>query len=82
MNGVRIMEDKAILKEAMRERNERQTALAGKIGIKQSSLSTALRRDRMSMDVFAEILDAMEYDVVVVDRRTGEPMWQVGTDDI
>ena len=66
-----------ILRASMKERGITQVELADKLGILQSSLSGNINRRRMSLEVFREILDAMEYDVAVVDRRTGEIMWKV-----
>ena len=70
-------EDKSILREAMRERNMKQTALAEILGMRQASLSGNMNRDRMGLDVFVKILNAMDYDVVVMDRNTGKDLWKV-----
>ena len=69
--------DKMILKRAQKEREITQTELAEKMGTTQSALSGNMRRDRMSMDVFRDVLDALDYEIVIVDRKTGEPKWRV-----
>lgn len=70
-------EDKSILREAMRERNMKQAELADRLGIRQPSLSGNMNRSRIGLDVFVKILQAMDYDVVVVDRKSGEEKWKV-----
>lgn len=69
--------DRDILKEARSLRGLTQTVLADQLGMKQNALSAYLLRSRMSVDGFTKILDALEYDVVVIDRRSGETMWKV-----
>lgn len=66
-----------IMKLAQKTRCVTQAELANKIGIRQSSMSGNLNRSRMSLDTFEKVLDALEYDIVVVDRNTGEPMWKL-----
>lgn len=77
LNGIEYEEDKYILRQARSERKIRQIDLADKLGIKQNSLSTAMGRQRMSLSVFRKILDALDYDVVIVDRKSGEAKWKV-----
>lgn len=74
---VPVMEEGAILKASIKERGITQIELADRIGIRQSTLSDNINRRRMSLKVFGEVLNAMEYDVAVVDRSTGEIMWKV-----
>jgi len=76
-NETKGMDNKEILRAAMRERNMTQMKLADHLGMLQSSVSGNLNRPRMGLDVFIKILDAMDYDVVVVDRASREVMWQV-----
>ena len=66
-----------VLRAAMKERGLTQTVLAGRIGTAQNSLSNSINRSRMSVMVLKELLDAMEYDLVVVDRTTGEEKWKI-----
>lgn len=70
-------EDVKILKAAMKNRSMKQLDLAEKMGVFQSTISTNLRRDRIGLDVFVKMLNTMDYDVIVVDRRTGEGIWKV-----
>lgn len=77
MRDVQVMDEGSIIKAAMKERRLIQIDLADKLGIKQSSLSGNINRRRISMEVFSTILNAMDYDVAVVDRETGEVMWKV-----
>ena len=74
---VPVMEEGAILKASIKERGITQVELADRIGIRQSTLSDNINRRRMSLKVFGEVLNAMEYDIAVVDRSTGEIMWKV-----
>lgn len=63
---------KEIIKSAMAHRGFTQNAVAKKAGWKnQSSLGTAINRENPSVDTMFRILDALEYDVVVVDRNSG-----------
>mgnify|MGYP002524305154 CR=1 FL=1 len=71
------MEDKKVLKEALKSRGMTQTALAKELGMLVSGLSMNMSRDNMGLDNFRKILNALDYDVVVVDRRTGEKVWTV-----
>ena len=77
MMDVPVMEEGDILKASIKERGITQVDLADRLGIRQSSLSGNINRRRMSLEVFGEILNAMDYDVAVVDRETGEIMWKV-----
>ena len=72
----RLIEN-SVVKAALKEREMTQMALAERMGISQTSLSNSINRVRMSVQVLKEVLDAMEFDVVVVDRRTGEEKWTI-----
>lgn len=72
-----VMEEGEILKTSVKERKITQVELADRLGIRQSSLSGNINRRRMSLEVFSTILNAMGYDVAVVDRETGEVKWKV-----
>ena len=74
---VPAMDSGAILKSAMKERSIVQVDLADKLGVLQSAVSGNINRKRMSLDVFSTMLDAMDFDVAVVDRESGEVMWRV-----
>lgn len=66
-----------VIRAAMKDRGITQTILAKEIGTAQNSLSNSINRARMSVQVLKDLLDAMEYDLVVVDRRTGEAKWKI-----
>lgn len=74
---ISVMDEGSILKSAMKERGMMQVDLADKLGVLQSSISGNINRKRMGLEVFSTMLNAMEYDVAVVDRATGEVMWKV-----
>ena len=69
--------DKEILKLAQRKRQITQAKLAETLGIKQNAMSGNMNRARMSLGMFSKILDTLGYDVVVIDRESGEPEWQL-----
>lgn len=69
--------DRDIIKVARKARGTTQDVIAGKLGIKQNALSQGVNRSRMSLLMFSRVLNALDYDIVVVDRNTGEPMWQL-----
>lgn len=79
MEGVRIKTetDRMILKKAQKQRNTTQTVLAHQIGVSQNALSQSMNRPRISLGMFAKILDALDYDVMIVNRETGEAEWQL-----
>lgn len=66
-----------IFRLAMNERNVKQVELADRLGVMQSSISGNLNRRRIGLEVFNTMLDALDYDVAVVDRTTGEIRWIV-----
>lgn len=79
MNDIRtpIREDRDILKLAQKDRKVTQGTIADALGMKRNSLCQNMSRPRMSLGMFSKILDALDYDVVVVDRSTGEQKWQL-----
>lgn len=66
-----------VIRAAMKDRGITQTVLAKMIGTAQNSLSNSINRSRMSVQVLKDLLDAMEYDLIVTDRRTGEEKWKI-----
>ena len=72
-----IRVDKDILKLAQKSRHVTQDVIANALRMKRNSLCQNMSRPRMSLGMFAKILDALDYDVVVVNRETGEAEWQV-----
>ena len=71
------MQESEVIREAMKARGMRQKNLALMLGVTQSALSNSICRMRMSVSVLKEVLDGMDYDLVVVDRRNGEAVWKV-----
>lgn len=68
---------KKIIKAAMAHRGYNQSAVATKAGWKnQSSLGTAINRESPSVETMFRILDALEYDIIIVDRNSGTK-WQL-----
>ena len=78
-----IIEDdeKWILKRAIKARGETQVGLAKKMGLKQAGLNSNINRSRMSVSNFKRCLDALGYDIVIVDRADGEAKWRLSGDD-
>ena len=74
---VLVLNEGDAIRSAMKERGMKQIELAEKMGMLQSGLSNSINRKHISVDVFKTILDAMDYDVAVVDRQTGEVKWRV-----
>lgn len=77
MKGVFDESVGTILRNAIKSRNMTQTKLAAKLGILQTSLSGRLNRQNISLDTFVDILDALDYDVIIVDRESSEEIWRV-----
>ena len=73
--------DRDIMKVAFKSRSVIQDVVAEKLGIKRNALSQGINRSRMSLSMFSRVLNALDYDVVVVDRSTGEPMWKLYVED-
>lgn len=75
------MNEKEIMRVTRVERKVTQTVLAGRLGMSQNALSANMLRKRTSLGMFVNILGAMDYDVCVIDRETGEIKWKVEVDD-
>lgn len=78
------MNEKNIIKEAMKSRGYNQSQLAGAAGLKrQSNVSELLRGKSMRVDSFVKLLDAMGFDVVVKDRNGAnrQNTWKVGENE-
>ena len=74
---VKSAKSNEILRMAKDSKGFRQTELAEKLGMAQASLSGNMNRSRIGLDVFAKLLDAMGYDVTIVDRESGKELWKV-----
>lgn len=79
MEGKRIpvRTDREILKQAQKSRHVTQDVIAEKMDIKRASLCQSMNRSRMSLGMFAKILDVLGYDVIVADQETGEIAWKL-----
>lgn len=74
---MKTINEREIIKIAMKERGVTQAKLAEMVGTTQNNLSACINRVRMSVDVFKEAMDMLEYDIIIVDRRTGENAMKV-----
>lgn len=73
--------EREIMKKAQRKRAVTQETLAQRIGIKRNALNQNMNRSRMSLNTFVDVLNAMDYDIVIVDRETGEAEWKIDVPD-
>lgn len=74
---VQVLSEQAIMKRAQKKREVTQDVIARRLGIKRNSLCQNINRKRMSLNVFASYLKALDYNIVIVDNETGEPMWKL-----
>lgn len=74
---VSIMTDNLILHTAQKSRRCTQKQIADMLGVHISSINRSMNRPRMSLEMFSKILDALDYDVVIADRETGNVMWKL-----
>jgi transcriptional regulator with XRE-family HTH domain len=81
MNEVVVLRDRDVLRAAMKERGMTQLSVAQKLGMLPNALSQNMNRNHISMDKFKAILDAMDYDVYIVDRNNKEAKWCVDVED-
>lgn len=77
-----ILPERSIMKHAQKKREVTQDVIAERMGIKRNSLCQNMNRKRMSLDTFVKVLDSLDYDIVVTDRETGEPMWQLYVEQV
>lgn len=78
------MNEKDVVREAMKSCNWTQAVLAEKAGYSaQSSLSSRLNGKSMRVDTFVKLLSAMGYEVVVqsTSRNTNKNKWVVSNDE-
>ena len=65
------MDAKSVITEIMKTKGLNQTQLAALVGMRnQSNVSEALKRD-MKISVFAKLIGALGYEVVVRKKSTG-----------
>lgn len=74
---VSLMKDNLILHTAQKSRRCTQKQIADMLGVHISSINRSMNRPRMSLEMFSKILDALDYDVVIADRETGNVMWKL-----
>lgn len=74
------MDGNNILKTAKDERGLTLMQLADRMGLKQSAVSGQINRGRVSLDAFENLLRVMDYDVVIVDRKSGEAKWRLDSE--
>ena len=74
---VSLMTDSLILHTAQKSRRCTQKQIADMLGVHISSINRSMNRPRMSLEMFSKILDALDYDVVIADRETGNVMWKL-----
>ena len=72
-----IMRENDILSAARSCKGMTQAAIGKKLNMLQNAVSMNMSRKRISLEMFARLLDAMGYDVVVVDRDDGSAKWKV-----
>lgn len=78
------MNEKDVIREAMKSCNWTQAVLAKKAGYSaQSSLSSRLNGKSMRVDTFVKLLSAMGYEVVVqsTSRNTNKNKWVVSSEE-
>ena len=79
------MNEKDVIREAMKSCKWTQAVLAEKAGYSaQSSLSSRLNGKSMRVDTFVKLLSAMGYEVVVqsTSRNTNKNKWVVSNDKL
>jgi nitrogen regulatory protein PII len=84
LEGADIMNEKEIIKDAMKERGYNQKMLAEVAGLKrQTNVSEMLRGQSMQVKNFVKLLNAMQYDVVIKDRNSAnKKTWVIDYNDL
>lgn len=77
MENVQAERSSSIMRKAMKRRGLTQRELADTMGTTQTAVSGNMTRYKIGLDTFSRIMAAMEYDVVVIDRKTGQAEWKV-----
>ena len=67
-----MVDGKAIIRSIMAKKNVKISQLAEMLGDNRQTLANTLQYNKMSLNKFADIADALGCDVVVIDRETGE----------
>ena len=77
------MNEKEVIREAMKARGLNQAMLADAAGLKrQSNVSELLRGNSIRVDNMIKLLDAMGFDLIVKDRNSSNKgnVWKVETE--
>lgn len=77
------MNEKEVIREAMKARGLNQAMLADAAGLKrQSNVSELLRGNSIRVDNMVKLLDAMGFDLIVKDRNSSNKgnVWKVETE--
>lgn len=67
-----------LIKSALKEKGMTQKELAIMLGIDHQTLRNRLYRGSFSVDSAADILNKLEYDIAIIDRKTGEVIHEKG----
>lgn len=70
---------KKAMKEALKGSGLKQTELAEKLGVNQSSVSSNMNRSKVGIDVFLEMTEAMGYTTYLGLKENGKfvPVWEL-----
>ena len=72
-----VKPEKDLLKLAQKSRQVTQEIVANRLNVKRNALNQNMNRTRMSLDTFAKVLAALDYDIVIMDQDTGEVCWKL-----
>lgn len=67
-----MVDGKATIRSIMAKKNVKIGQLAETLGDNRQTLANTIQYNKMTLNKFASIVDALECDIVVVDRTTGE----------
>lgn len=67
-----MVDGKAIIRSVMAKKNIKISTLAEMLGDNRRTLANTLQYNKMTLNKFAEIADALGCDIVLTDRETGE----------
>lgn len=67
-----MVDGKSTIRSIMAKKNIKLGRLAETLGDNRQTLANTLQYNKMTLNKFAEIADALDCDIVLVDRETGE----------
>ncbi len=67
-----------LLKRAMQLRHISQVQMADMLGISKQTLYNRLNRNSVSVTAAVGMFDLLEYDIAIVDRKTGDVIHEKG----